>query len=41
MSEADVKSWRGTYFHTPGALCCVTFNTPSNALANLVLTYFL
>lgn len=41
MSEFSVKSWRGTYFHLPGVIACVTFNNPNRVLANLVLTYFI
>ena len=39
MSDADVKSCRGTYFQTFAGLCWVIFRTPRSARANLDFTY--
>ena len=39
MSEAEVKSCRGTYLHFCGVTSCVVFRTPSSILANFVLIY--
>ena len=40
MSEDEVKSCMGTFFHVSCLLCCVIFNVPNNALANFPDIYF-